>query len=113
MKIPTVDLIGNMQSFGTALQNFQNFRFLLRKIDTLLLSGDSVGFIFRNGSQRITQFPRMLQKNPVDHGIIVMYIIHIIVFCTFTAFQYIEIRMFFRKISQCQISLDSHGTDTY
>lgn len=94
MKIPTVDLIGNMQSFGTALQNFQNFRFLLRKIDTLLLSGDNVGFIFRNGSQRITQFPRMLQKNPVDHGIIVMYIIHIIVFCTFTAFQYIEIRMF-------------------
>lgn len=66
MKIPTVDLIGNMQSFGTALQNFQNFRFLLRKIDTLLLSGDNVGFIFRNGSQRITQFPRMLQKNPVD-----------------------------------------------
>ena len=28
---------GNMQSFGTALQNFQNFRILLRKIDTLLL----------------------------------------------------------------------------
>ena len=113
MKIPTVDLIGNMQSFGTALQNFQNFRFLLRKIDTLLLSGDNVGFIFRNGSQRITEFPRMLQKNPVDHGIIMTYIIHIIVFCTFTAFQYIEIRMFFRKISQCQIGLDSHGTDTY
>ena len=113
MKIPTVDLIGNMQSFGTALQNFQNFRFLLRKIDTLLLSGDNVGFIFRNGSQRITQFPRVLQKNPVDHGIIVTNVVYIIIFCTLSAFKYIEIRMLFRKISQCQVRLNAHGTDTY
>ena len=40
-------------------------------------------------------------------------VVHIIIFCTLSAFKYIESSMLFRKISQCQVRLNAHGADTY